>query len=158
MTDKAITKHFGYDETDETGFETGEFWARRDRAIDERIAGDAAYNATSAGKLEALQRKADAMRLAHGDHGAHSPEEIAAIDAEAAAIRDQIAAETAARFAAEWTIETTAARRAEWNAAVKAGTFTGRDGKVRYDLIRTWETPRGWTHESLKAAVAAHGL
>lgn len=78
---------FGFDPDDEAGFETGEYWARRDAAIEERIASDTAYAATPQGQREVLQRKLDAMRLARHDHGAYSAEEITAVEAELAALQ-----------------------------------------------------------------------
>lgn len=91
---ETVTKrHFrDYDPDDESGFETGEYWARRAAAVEARIAADTAYAATPQGRIEALQRKLDAMRFARHDHGAFSDAEIAAVEAELAALQPAPAA------------------------------------------------------------------
>lgn len=81
-------RHFrDYDPDDESGFETGEYWARRDAAVEARIAADIAFAATPQGRREALQRKLDAMRFARHDHGAYSDAELAAVEAELDALQ-----------------------------------------------------------------------
>jgi len=63
-----------------------------------------------------------------------------------------------AAFAAEWTAEVTAARRAAWNALVRSGALTGRDGTVSARRLSDQERAQGWTVDDLKAAVQMHGL
>lgn len=74
---------------------------------------------------------------------------VAAMDAEQQAIN-------AARLA-EWTRETTIARRAEWNARVTSGEFHVR-GKFFPAKAAAAQDAQGWRVEDLKAAVASHGL
>jgi len=57
------------------------------------------------------------------------------------------------QFAAEWTPEVTTARRAEWNAAIKAGRVTGRNGKVDQHKLNALQAELGWTLADLKRAV-----
>jgi hypothetical protein len=57
---------------------------------------------------------------------------------------------------AEWTRETTSARRAAWNAAVRNPSYRTRDGKSV--LVGKIVSDLGFTVEELKAAIARHGL
>lgn len=78
--------------------------------------------------------------------------EVQALRAELAAL---IAAEDAA-FAAVWTPEVTAARRAEWNARVIAGEFGATT--VDYRAVAAAERAQGWTNADLRRAIALHNL
>lgn len=76
------------------------------------------------------------------------------------ALKDRLALEAReadAAFAAEWTPEVTATRRAEWNARVQSGEF-GVIGSGRTDLraVAAQEQAQGWTMEQLKRAIALH--
>ncbi len=87
-------------------------------------------------------------------------EQIAA-DREASAMLQRMRMEATdkdAAFRAAWPLEVTQARRAEFNARVKAGEFTGANGKIDYPKLRAAEERQGWCHEELKKAVALHGL
>jgi hypothetical protein len=64
----------------------------------------------------------------------------------------------AAAFAAEWTVDVLAARRAEWNAAVKAGAFTGANGKVDGKLIAAFRSKFGWDITEITHAKELHGI
>ena len=123
------------------------------------IAAARAYARTPAGRLEQLDRRIDALRAARHDSGTYSNEQIAVVEAERDALRAEIAAAAATAFAAEWTRETTIARRAAWNALVRAGRF-GRLGSGRTDwaAVRAQERAQGWTTDDLKRAIKAHGL
>jgi len=66
--------------------------------------------------------------------------------------------EIGAQIIAEWTLETTTTRRAEWNAAIKAGEATGRNGKVDGRKLQALQRRLGWTINDLKGAVKRHGL
>ena len=74
--------------------------------------------------------------------------EIAAIDAEAEAA-----------WAAEWTRETTIARRRTWNDRVRAGQF-GRVGNGHTDerAVSAQIVKQGWGLDDLKRAVKTHNL
>lgn len=78
--------------------------------------------------------------------------EVQALRAELAAL---IAAEDAA-FAAVWTPEVTAARRAEWNARVMAGEFGTRT--IDYRAAASAERAQGWTNADLRRAIALNNL
>lgn len=54
---------------------------------------------------------------------------------------------------AEWTREVTLARRAEWNAWVKAQGTTIHTAQVAAQIQR-----QGWSVEALKASIKRHGL
>lgn len=62
------------------------------------------------------------------------------------------------RFAAEWTLEATAARRAEWNARVKSGQFTAKNGGADMKKVAAQEKTQGWTMFDMKVAILQHGL
>lgn len=64
---------------------------------------------------------------------------------------------TAARRLVEWTRDVTIARRAEWNARVRAGEFNVR-GQFFPAKAAAAQTVQGWNIENLKAAIARHGL
>jgi acetyl-CoA acetyltransferase len=70
------------------------------------------------------------------------------------ALRDELAMLTPA----EWTREETITIRAAWNARVKAGEFTGRDGKIDAVKVQAAMTAQGWTINDLKRAIQTHNL
>jgi hypothetical protein len=108
-------------------------------------------------EAEATERHAatitlDAARAARIDSGdiwdtAEAEATIARIDAACIARRD-----------AEWTVETTQARREGWNARVRAGEFTGASGKVDGRKVQDAEAQQGWYGKDLKAAITRLGL
>lgn len=61
-----------------------------------------------------------------------------------------------AAFAAEWTMEVTEQRRADWNAMVKSGKFGTKriDGNAVAEQVRK----QGWGPAELKKAIALHDL
>lgn len=59
--------------------------------------------------------------------------------------------------AAAWTVEVTTARRADWNAWVKA-TLAAVPAAKRAQTIAAQEAAQGWTMTGLKEAIARHGL
>jgi hypothetical protein len=78
--------------------------------------------------------------------------DVAALRAELAAL---VAAEDA-EFAAEWTPEVTADRRAGWNARVMAGEFGTRT--IDYRAAAAAERAQGWTNADLRRAIALNSL
>lgn len=85
--------------------------------------------------------------------------EVAALEAEAAAISSALQAESEAAIAAHgWTRETTIARRQAWNAAINAGRVTGRNGKVDWAKVAALEAEVGFSCDSLKRAISIHNL
>ena len=75
------------------------------------------------------------------------------------AAKTAIAAEAEAMITADgWDLETTKARRIEWNVAIKAGEATGRNGKVDARKLAALQRRLGWTMDALKIAVNMHGL
>ena len=63
-----------------------------------------------------------------------------------------------ARFAAEWTLETTQARRADWNGRVRAGEFGTPGGRTDYAALEARQKTQGWTAGDLKRAIQLHQL
>jgi hypothetical protein len=59
---------------------------------------------------------------------------------------------------AGWTKDQTVARRAEWNARVKAGEFAAKPGKPTAVQVVAAEKAQGWTVADLKKFVAQWGL
>ena len=83
------------------------------------------------------------------------------IDALRADLYAQIAAirlESDAEFLAIWTPEETTRRRNEWNARVKSGEFTLRNGKVDGGKMYQAINNQGWRLEDLKKAVKLNNL
>lgn len=64
---------------------------------------------------------------------------------------EELYAAEAAEFAAEWTPEVTAERRAEWNVSVKRD---AKGGTIRSAQVRAIEAKVGFTMADLKKAVA----
>lgn len=60
--------------------------------------------------------------------------------------------------AAEWDKETTIARRAEWNALVRSGALSLKNGNINPTLVAKQERAQGWTVGELRGAVALHAL
>ncbi len=65
---------------------------------------------------------------------------------------EELEAERAATFAAEWTPELTAARRAEWNAKVRSGQVVSTPKSVV-----AAEREQGWTVTDLEKAIVLNG-
>lgn len=80
-------------------------------------------------------------------------QKVAALEAEAA----RLTAEEAAEFAGEWTKEITLARRAAWNARVKAGEFH-TDGQIDFRLADLACREQGWHLVAIKRAKKLHGI
>jgi len=59
---------------------------------------------------------------------------------------------------ATWTRDETIARRAQWNASIKAGEANGKNGKVDPRLLKSLETRLGFSMTALVAAVNGHDL
>lgn len=88
------------------------------------------------------------------ESGTYDPERIAALRAELAAL-DQAEADA---FAAVWTAEVTAERRAEWNARVRAGEFTAPNGKADMAKVAAAQRDQGWITADLAKAIKLHNL
>jgi len=67
-------------------------------------------------------------------------------------------ADEQARFAAVWTLETTQARRAEWNQRVRDGEFGREGGQVDMRAVNRRIHEQGWTTGDLKRAIKLHNL
>lgn len=127
-----------------------EYWDKREARFAAEDAAAAELAQSPVHKLNVLRRKLDSL---YADRGAHTAEEIAAVEAQIATIE----AGGQAQFAAEWTREVTVSRRAAWNALVKSGKLS-KGGKVNMQAVRQAERAQGWTMDDLKRAVALHGL
>lgn len=121
---------------------TAAYWDRRAKAIDAETDEARELSLSRQGQLQALSRKIDMMY-------ADSDAEIAAVQAQI----DLLTTDTEAAFAAEWTAETTQARRAAWNTWVRS-----QSGKVSSLAVANQERAQGWQLVALKKAVALHGL
>lgn len=136
---------------------TAAYWAARDAALAAAVKADAEYAATASGQSEQRDRRIAALRAMRADSGL-TPEATA----ELARLEDLVAADAARAadaFAAEWTREVTAARRAAWNARVRAGEFGAPgSGRVNWTAVRAAEAAQGWTMDDLRRAIQLHGL
>jgi hypothetical protein len=95
----------------------------------------------------ATERKMDRLQNEGGEGYSHAE---ALASKNAAATLAEIEKEMAEKFAAEWTVEVTAARRATWNTeAVKCKTIA-QVGALQRKL--------GFGLDSLKKAIALHSL
>lgn len=127
--------------THDNAMSTAAYWSQRDAQMDYEIAASDEYAQSCEGRLEAAQRRfnlvcADSMRYTDADVNAA----LAALDA--------LKAEEIETFAAIWTAEVTAARRAEWNAFIATKPKMPEVGK------REWA--QGWTLNDLKRAVTLY--
>jgi len=135
--------------------EGGEGYNPYDEEIERRA--DEAWRAKVAAdpKLQRAERK-DAIRREINildcsiarESGTYDEDAIIALRAEL----DAIESDEQAEFLAEWTPEVTKARRAEWNAKVKAGQI--KDGR---DIIDA-ERELGYRMSDIKRAVKANNL
>lgn len=57
-----------------------------------------------------------------------------------------------------WTREQTTERRESWNAAVKSGAITGKNGKTDMAKLTALQSRLGFTHQQLADAVRHHDL
>jgi hypothetical protein len=132
--------------------ETKGYWDRRAERQAREAQIERELAASPAGRLEAAQRRYELVSAT--DAAAYTDADRAAALAELQAARAAVQAE----IDAEWTRERTIARREQWNAAVKAGAITGRNGKVDWAKVAALQQRLGFTADALKAAVARHGL
>lgn len=108
-------------------------------------------------RTDALRRKADGLRAIRLDMGltAAQAAELAAIESElfAPVVKDRSAADAA--FAATWTAEVYAERKARWNAALaqKNAKWFARNGSILQEVL---EEAMGFRFAQLKAAGALH--
>lgn len=133
-----------------TDIDSREYWDRKEARFAAEDALRAELAQSPSRKLNALYRKLNSLQ---SDEGIGTPEDVAEVQAQIA----QIEAEQDAAFWAEWTREITIERRAAWNALVRSGKLS-RGGKVDMAAVRRAEQAQGWTMESLRRAVAKHGL
>lgn len=121
------------------------FWDKRQNELDSAARTSAQFGATRTSRKRDLERQIDAAKMLYQD--------TAAMEAELAGIQAQEDAERDA----EWTPETTQARRSEWNARVKAGEFSDK-GKISPLKVRNAERAQGWYTQDLAAAIKRLGL
>lgn len=136
---------------------TAKYWAERSAALDAEVAADAAHAQTRQGRIEALTRNLTTYDFGRAQWDTELSAQVDAWRAELDALKAEAQAEAASAFDAEWTRETTMARRAEWAALVKSGKLN-KAGKPWMPYVREQERKQGWKMEDLKAAVARHGL
>lgn len=121
------------------------FWDKRQNELDSAAQTSAQFGATRTSRKHDLERQIDAAKMLYQDTTAMEAE-LAEIQAQEDAERD-----------AEWTIETTQARRTEWNARVKVGEFNDK-GKISPLKVRNAERAQGWYTQDLAAAIKRLGL
>lgn len=128
--------------------------AAYDRALNEGGEGFNPFRHTAPVEETPRARTADDIRR-DLDACGMDPRRAAEVEALRAELAELVAAEDAA-FAAEWTPEVTAARRAEWNARVMAGEFGTRT--IDFRAVAAAEKAQGWTNADLRRAIALNGL
>src|SRR5690554_6473116 len=100
------------------------------------------YANSPEGRLEAAERKLRAMRY---DRGAYTDDQIKEQQGKVREIESEIRAAQEAEFAAEWTLEVTKARRAEWNAWARSLT-----GSISNAELLDQEEKFGFTFQDMK--------
>lgn len=104
--------------------------------------------------LESLQV---ADSAAAREAGLDNSAEIANLKAELVGVDEAIRnAKLNELSAAGWTPEIAVERATAMNARVRAGEFTGRNGKVDMSKLAAAEQAQGWTLAAMKAAVATY--
>jgi hypothetical protein len=133
---------------------TKEYWAQRDAARQADIKAAHEYAQTPYGRLEALDREANALRAMDLDSGTDSSARLAEIAAEIARVNTEIAASKPARI--EWALEETQANRETWNSYIRAqGKFAPRDtAKIQ----RAAEAKLGFDVSTLREQIKRYGL
>jgi hypothetical protein len=137
----------------ENDMSTREYWDRRNAKMKAEAEADRKYAASPEGQLRAAERELRAMQHMQRDHGGCTDEQIAEQRSKVAALRSEIRAAKDARFLAEWTLEVTKARRAEWNAWVRA-----QGNSISGHKVAQRERQQGWMFVSLKKAIQLHQL
>jgi hypothetical protein len=119
-----------------------------------------AHAKTPQGKIDALYRR---IKIECGSVAREwgNTEEIDALQSSLYAEIEKIKAEIDAEFLKIWTLETTKARREEWNNFAN-GTLipmskAGKSAEM-HRIMRNREKDQGWTLADLKKAVTLHGL
>lgn len=133
-----------------TTIDEREYWDRRAARFAAEDALEAELAESGAFRRDQLTRKLLSLQ---SDEGIGTPEAIAEVQAQIKAIEDA----EEARFAAEWTPEVTAQRRATWNALVKS-TLSKLSKTQLPAAVRAQERAQGWTTDSLKKAIKLNNL
>ena len=135
---------------DENAMSTREFWKERDARLeaDANLVQEVANSPE--GRLEAAERK---LRAMHYDRGAYTDDQVKEQQGKVREIEAEIRAAQEARFAAEWTLEVTKARRAEWNAWARSLT-----GPISNAELLSQEEKFGFTFRDMKKAIKLHRL
>lgn len=127
--------------------EDRQFWA--DREADFVAAEEAAASIPQMYKeLEAAKHD---LRVMTGDRGRYSDDDRTAQYALVDRLQAVVDADSQRRFAADWPLETTQARRAEWNNIVN-GDASNLPAARRHALNN------GWDITNLKRAIEMHGI
>ncbi|MBU2177562.1 MAG: hypothetical protein KJ556_20920 [Gammaproteobacteria bacterium] len=122
------------------------YWDRKAEQDKANAKAAVEYAQSPTGKRDILRKKIDGLRLDEVDNGVDHKGEIATLQGQLQAIKDEpVPASTT------WTHEQTVERRAAWNAWVKAN----RPNALQ---VRTQEQAQGYTVDDLKAAIKAHNL
>jgi hypothetical protein len=115
------------------------------------------YALTPQGRIDALHRRIElecgSVAREWGDNA-----KIDDLEASLYAEINKIRAEVDADFLATWTLETTQARRKEWNTFVNAELCGGPMTPEKYRKMHNKTTQLGWGMEDLKRAVKLHGI
>lgn len=136
----------------ERGDEAG--WARNNGLADAERKAEAQRPLPLWEQAERLERQLSSLDCSLArECGTYDEVKVTALRVTLAEIRASMAsAETAELLAAGWTIETTSARRAEWNGRMRQSPI-----KTAVQL-RTREREMGYAFADLKRAIAAHKL
>jgi hypothetical protein len=136
---------------------TAQYWTERSAKMDAEIAAETEYARSRQGRIDALMTKLTTYDFGRAQWDTALAAEVAGWSAELDTLQAELKAEAEADFVAEWTRETTEARRAEWHALIKSGKLS-KNGKPWWACVREQEREQGWTMDDLKAAVQRHGL
>ena len=140
-------------ENDENAMSSGPWWARRSIILDADDAAAREFAASPEGQRRGREREANALRALRVDSGLsdRQSDRLAVLETIAEGERQaEIENEND-----EWTIETTIARRAAWNEAIRSAAVNGTVASMALGRI---ERQCGLRVATLKRHVARHGL
>lgn len=133
-----------------TSIDEQAYWTRRNEQLAQAIQTDREISQTFDGQLHRLQSEYSAIP---DTDTVRRAAKLAEIDALCKANE----ADELTRFLAEWTLDVTTSRRADWNARTMRGDFS-RGGKPWMPYVAAAEREQGWTLQALKQAVAHYHL
>jgi vacuolar-type H+-ATPase subunit I/STV1 len=129
--------------------------ANRSRIAEKAI--KAAEAATPKGRIKNIERRIEiecgSIAMESGD-----PDKVRELRMSLRAEIEEIEKEIEQSFVNEWTLETTKARRAEWNQYANTELKSLSGTPRMWKAVLAKEKEQGWTMEQLKKAVKLHGI